>query len=203
MKTICSCFLLLFFVFGAAICFAFNTQDIIAIKKAGFSDEIVLLMTKPTRSLQAKDIIELKKSGIAEDVIKQMILDDLKEPLNRTPTVHTTAIDNRLVADQIINLKKSGVSNETIQKMLDREERERARYSGVTRRIKHADGSESIVYGDLKSVPYPDTKHHYISTSEYLKSLSLSINSDDTLAAEEKKLWENIFQALRLNKDID
>ncbi|MBW2647344.1 MAG: hypothetical protein JRE23_14445 [Deltaproteobacteria bacterium] len=197
MKTICSCFLSLLLTFVATISFAFNTQDMIDLKNAGFSDEIILLMTKPTRSIQPKDVIKLKEAGVTEDVIKQMILDDLKEPISPTST------DDRLIVDQIINLKKSGVSDETIQKMLDREERERARYYGVTRTVKHPDGSESIVYGDLKKEPFPDTKHYYISTSEYLESLSLSINSDGTLTAEEKKLWEGIFGALRLKKDID
>lgn len=203
MKTICSCLLSLFLTFVATISFAFNTQDMIDLKKAGFSDEIILLMTKPTRSIQPKDIIKLKEAGFTEDVIKQMILDDLRKPASPTSTVRTTSTDDRLIVDQIINLKKSGVSDETIQKMLDREERERARYYGVTRTVKHPDGSESIVYGDLKKEPFPDTKHYYISTSEYLESLSLSINSDDTLTAEEQKLWEGIFGALRLHKDID
>lgn len=203
MKTMCSCFLFVSLAFAATISFAFNTQDMIDLKNAGLSDEIILLMTKPTRSLQAKDVIKLKKAGFTEDVIKQMILGDLKDPVSPVPTVSGTSADDRLVIDQIINLKKSGVSDETIQKMLDREERERARYYGVTRMIKHPDGSESKVYGDLKKVPFPDTKHHYLSTSEYLESLSLSINGDETLTAEEKKLWESIFGALRLKKDIE
>ena len=136
-------------------------------------------------------------SSYSEDSKEQEV------PVSPEPTGSATSADDRLVIDQIINLKKSGVSDETIQKMLDREERERARYYGVTRMIKHPDGSESKVYGDLKKAPFPDTEHHYLSTSEYLESLSLSINGDDTLTAEEKKLWESIFGALRLKKDIE
>jgi len=197
MKAMYSSFFFLFFVSVATICFAFSTQDIVELKKAGFSDEVILLMTKPTRSLQAKDIIELKKGGLSEDVIKEIIVEDLIEQPS------AKGADERLVAEEIIKLKKSGVKDKTIQKMLEREERERARYCGVARTVKRSGGSGAIVYGDPRSVPFPDTKHYYISTSEYLKSLSLSINSDDTLTPEEKELWQQIFGALRLRKDID
>jgi hypothetical protein len=197
MKAMYSSFFFLFFVSVATICFAFSTKDTIELKKAGFSDEVILLMTKPTRSLQAKDIIELKKGGLSEDVIKEIIVEDLIEQPS------AKGADERLVVEEIIKLKKSGVKDETIQKMLEREERERARYCGVAQTVKRSDGSGAIVYGDPRNVPFPDTKHYYISTSEYLKSLSLSINSDDTLTPEEKELWQQIFRALRLRKDID
>ncbi len=197
MKNIYSSLFLLFFLSIATTCLAFSTQDIIALKKAGFSEEIILLMTKPTRSLQPKDIIELKKGGLSEGIIKAMILEDLIEQ----PSAE--GVDQRLVVGEIINLKKSGVKDETIQKMLDREERERSRYCGIARTIKRSDGSEVIVYGDPRNVPLPDTRHYHINTSEYLRSLSLSINSDDTLTPDEKELWQQVFRGLRLRKDID
>jgi hypothetical protein len=159
--------------------------------------QLIQLMAKPTRSLQAKDIIELKKGGLSEDAIKKMILEDLIEQPS------AKGADERLVAEEIIKLKKAGVKDETIQKMLEREERERAKYCGVARTVKRSDGSEAIVYGDTKNVPFPDTKHYYINTSEYLKSLSLSINSDESLTPEEKELWQQIIGALRLRKDVD
>jgi hypothetical protein len=189
-------FLFLFF-FIAALSFAFSNQDMIDLKNAGFSDEIILLMTRSTGSLQPKDIIELRKGGLSEKVIKQMILDDQeKQPV-------AGDVSDRLVVEEIIKLKSAGVSDETIQKMLEREERERVRYYGIARTIKHPDGSESIVYGNLQDAPFPDTKHHYIGTSQYLESLSLSINGDDTLSPEEQELWKRIFQGLRLKKDIE
>jgi hypothetical protein len=197
MKGIHSSLFLLFLLSIATTSLAFSTQDIIALKKAGFSEEIIFLMTKPTRSLQAKDIIELKNAGLSENIIRAMILDDLIEQPS------AKGVDERLVAGEIIKLKKSGVKDETIQKMLDREERERARYCGIARTIKRSDSSEAIVYGDPRNVPFPDTRHYYINTSEYLKSLSLSINGDDTLTPEEKGLWEQVFQGLRLRKDIN
>ena len=197
MKAMYSSFFFLFFVSVATICFAFSNQDMIELKKAGFTDEVIRLMTKPTRSLQAKDIIELKKGGLSEDAIKKMILEDLIEQPS------PKGADKRLVAEEILKLKKSGVKDETIQKMLEREERERARHCGIRRTVKHSDGSEAIIYGDPRNVSFPDTKHHYINTSEHLKSLSLSINSDDTLTPEEKELWQQVLGALRLRKDID
>lgn len=192
------CFLLLSFlmVFVPAVGLAFSAQDAVDLKEAGFSDEIISLMMKPTRSVQPKDLIELKKAGVSQEVIKTMILDDLIEQPDNGQ------IAGRLVTEEIINLKKSGVSDETLQKMLDREERERARYYGVARTIKNPDGSESIVYGNLNA-PFPETRHHYIATSEYLKYLSLSLDSDDTLAPAEKALWLGIFNGLRLRKDIN
>jgi hypothetical protein len=197
MKGIYSSFFLLLLLSVATTCLAFSTQDIVALKKAGFSEEIIFLMTKPTRSLQPKDIIELKKGGLSEDLIKAMILEDLVEKPS------AKGVDERLVVGEIIKLKESGVKDETIQKMLDREERERARYCGIARTMKRGDGSEAIVYGDPRNVPLPDTRHYYINTSEYLKSLSLSVNSDNTLTPEEKGLWEQVFRGLRLRKDID
>ena len=196
MRTVSSCALFLFFFFGATLSYPFSNQDMVDLKNAGFSDEIILLMTSSTGSLQPKDIIELKKGGLSEKLIKQMILNDLK----RQPAGEKG--DDRLVVEEIMKLKSAGVGDETIQKMLEREERERARYYGSPRTIRHPDGSESIVYGDPQDMPLPDTKHYYIGTSQYLESLSLSINSDDTLTPEEKGLWKHIFQGLRLKKEI-
>jgi hypothetical protein len=196
MRALCRLLLTLMMVSIPVISSALSTQDIIDLKRAGFSDEIISLMMKPTRSLQAADLIDMKKNGVSDEVIKSMILEDLIEERNAPSS------DRRLVTEQIMRLKTAGVSDETVQKMLDREERERARYYGVARTVRHPDGSISIVYGD-RSAPFPDTKHVYINTSDYLKYLSLTINDDHTLSPMEKDLWNHILDGLRLRKDID
>jgi len=76
---------------------------------------VFMFISKHSFPLITADIIKLKQAGISDDLISLII----KKPL--------------LTVDEIIKLKKAGISDQTIQKMIEREERERARYLGITR----------------------------------------------------------------------
>jgi hypothetical protein len=94
-----------------------------------------------------------------------------------------------LTEDEIGKLKQAGISDQTIQKMIEREERERARYLGITRVQKRADGTEQIVYGSVEPPPWPETEHfHFNTDAKYLNTLFLNIENQD-LTSEEGTAW--------------
>ncbi len=146
---------------------------------------VFIFISKHSFSLITADVIKLKQVGISDDLISLII----KKPL--------------LTVDEIIKLKKAGISDQTIQKMIEREERERARYLGITRVRKRADGTEVIIYGSVEPPPWPETRYYHLNTdSKYLKTLFLNIERDSNLNQEQRRAW-GILKNLRLYKRIN
>lgn len=108
-----------------------------------------------------------------------------------------------LSTSEIAKLKDSGVSDQTIQKMIEREEREKAKYRGITRIQQREDGKEVIIYGSVDPLPPPTTKQYHFNTdATYLRSLFLNIANDECITPEEHKAWD-LIKGLRLYKEIE
>jgi len=111
----------------------------------------LLLPPSPLLSLSSEEVLKLKRAGVTDEVIEALI----EEERASSPFI---------TAEDVIRLKEAGISDGVILRMLEKVERERARYSGVSRVIRREDGKEVIVYGSPSEPPWPETRYHYYST---------------------------------------
>jgi alanine-alpha-ketoisovalerate/valine-pyruvate aminotransferase len=130
--------------FSLFLCFLFTDparaltgQNVVALKKAGVSDQTIQVITQEkvieTAAFSIEDIVAMKKAGVGEETI-QMIIKDGSFLNNSEPIVYgrSTQSVRNISPAEVINLKKNGVSDEVIQSVIeasksdDQLERERA-----------------------------------------------------------------------------
>jgi hypothetical protein len=138
MKRIVITFLNLFLPFlltGAA--WALSSQNVVALKKAGVSDQTIQVIAQEkvieTAAFSVDDIVAMKKAGVGEETLREIIHygSFLK---NSDPVVYgrSTQSVRNISPEEVVNLKKSGVSDEVIQSVIeasksdDQQDRERA-----------------------------------------------------------------------------
>ena len=128
-------FFLCFFLTSAA--WALSSQHVVALKKAGVSDQTIRVIAREkvieTAAFSIEDIVAMKKAGVGEETI-QMIIKDGSFSGNRDPIVYgrSTQSVRNISPEEVINLKKNGVSDGVIQSIIeasksdDQQDRERA-----------------------------------------------------------------------------
>ena len=116
---------------------ALSSQHVVALKKAGVSDQTIQVITREkvieTAAFSIEDIVAMKKAGVGEETI-QMIIKDGSFLTNSEPIVYgrSTQSVRNISPEEVINLKKNGVSDEVIQSTIeasksdDEQDRERA-----------------------------------------------------------------------------
>ena len=116
---------------------ALSGKNVVALKKAGVSDQTIQVIAREkvieTAAFSIEDIIAMKKAGVGERTLQTIIKDG--SFLNNSESVvygqSTQSVRNISPAD-IINLKKNGISDEVIQSVIeaaksdDQQDRERA-----------------------------------------------------------------------------
>ena len=138
MKRIAIPFISLFLCFLlTGLAWALSGQNVVALKKAGVSDQTIQVITREkvieTAAFSIEDIVAMKKAGVGEKTI-QMIIKDGSFLNNSEPIVYgrSTQSVRNISPEEVINLKKNGVSDEVIQSVIeasksdDQQERERA-----------------------------------------------------------------------------
>ena len=112
-------------------------QNVVALKKAGVSDQTIQVITQEkvieTAAFSIEDIVAMKKAGVGEQTI-QMIIKDGSFLDNREPIVYgrSTQSVRSISPEEVINLKRNGISDEVIQSIIeasksdDQQDRERA-----------------------------------------------------------------------------
>ncbi len=110
----------LFSFVAVTVVHCLDGKDIIALKKAGISDETIHSMikekTKETCAFSVQEIIDLKKAGLSDKTI-QLLINDASFMRDTEPIVYGNDIRpiKFTTANDIIKLKKAGVSDETIR----------------------------------------------------------------------------------------
>ena len=119
------------------LAWALSGKHVVALKKAGVSDETIRVIAQEkvieTAAFSIDDIVTMKKAGMGEQTLQMIIKDGsfLKENENVVYGQSTQGIRHISPAD-IVYLKKNGVSDEVIQSVIDasksddQQERERA-----------------------------------------------------------------------------
>jgi alanine-alpha-ketoisovalerate/valine-pyruvate aminotransferase len=138
MKRIAITFFNLFLCFLlTSLAWALSGQNVVALKKAGVSDQTIQVITREkvieTAAFSIEDIVAMKKAGVGEETI-QMIIKDGSFLNNSEPIVYgrSTQSVRNISPEEVINLKKNGVSDAVIQSVIeasksdDQQERERA-----------------------------------------------------------------------------
>jgi hypothetical protein len=138
MKRIAITFFSLFLCFLlTSLVWALSGQNVVALKKAGVSDQTIQVITQEkvieTAAFSIEDIVAMKKAGVGEETI-QMIIKDGSFLNNSEPIVYgrSTQSVRNISPEEVINLKKNGVSDAVIQSVIeasksdDQQERERA-----------------------------------------------------------------------------
>ena len=138
MKRIAVTFFSLFLFFLLTnLAWTLSGQNVVALKKAGVSDQTIQVITQEkvieTAAFSIEDIVAMKKAGVGEQTI-QMIIKDGSFLGNREPIVYgrSTQSVRNISPEEVINLKKNGVSDEVIQSIIEasksdeQEDRERA-----------------------------------------------------------------------------
>ena len=116
---------------------ALSSKHVVALKKAGVSDQTIQVITREkvieTAAFSIDDIVAMKKAGVGEETIR-MIIKDGSFLTDSEPIVYgrSTQSVRNISPEEVINLKKNGVSDEVIQSVIeasksdDQQERERA-----------------------------------------------------------------------------
>ena len=116
---------------------ALSSQNVVALKKAGVSDQTIQVITREkvieTAAFSIEDIVAMKKAGVGEETIL-MIIKDGSFLRNSEPIVYgrSTQSVRNISPDEVINLKRNEVSDEVIQSVIeasksdDQQDRERA-----------------------------------------------------------------------------
>ena len=116
---------------------ALSSQHVVALKKAGVSDQTIQVITREkvieTAAFSIEDIVAMKKAGVGEETI-QMIIKDGSFLTNSEPIVYgrSTQSVRNISPEEVINLKNNGISDEVIQSVIeasksdDQQDRERA-----------------------------------------------------------------------------
>jgi len=89
-----------------------------------------------------------------------------------------------LTLEDVIKLKERGISDDLILMMLQRAERERSRFAGVTRVIRRGDGQEIIVYGAPSEPPWPEVGYYYVGPDGKVFLFS------EPPEGEERRAWD-------------
>jgi len=138
MKRIAITFFNLFLcVFLTNSAWALSSQNVVALKKAGVSDQTIQVITQEkvieTAAFSIEDIVAMKRAGVGEETIR-LIIKDGSFLNNSEPIVYgrSTQSVRNISPEEVINLKKNGVSDEVIQSVIeasksdDQQDRERA-----------------------------------------------------------------------------
>lgn len=116
---------------------ALSGKHVVALKKAGVSDQTIQVITQEkvieTAAFSIEDIVAMKKAGVGEETI-QMIIKDGSFLNNSEPIVYgrSTQSVRNISPEEVINLKNNGISDKVIQSVIeasksdDQQERERA-----------------------------------------------------------------------------
>ncbi len=131
----------------------------------------------------------MRKGGILALSLLSLLLPPFPSPSFSTdlpPEIREALKDagGLISPKDITELKERGVSDDVILRMLDRAERERARYSGITHVRKRADGQEVIVYGSPDEPPWPDTGYYYVGPKGEVYVFR------DVPRGEEREAWD-------------
>ena len=121
----------------ASAAWSLSSQNVVALKKAGVSDQTIRVITQEkaieTAAFSIEDIVAMKKAGVGEETIR-MIIRDGSFLKNSEPIVYgrSTQSVRNISPEEVITLKKNGVSDEVIQSIIeasksdDQQDRERA-----------------------------------------------------------------------------
>jgi len=114
----------LFFVHGfTAPAFSLDTADIVRLKKAGLSDQVLQTVMDEkvieTCAFSVDEIIELKKAGMSNETIDSIIKKG-SFTKNNQPIVYGTETKSikSLTPGDLIELKKAGISDEVLNSIV-------------------------------------------------------------------------------------
>ena len=128
--------------------FAFTSQEIVSLKQAGISEEIITLMVEKhsdvTGSLSIQDALALKAGGVGDRVLRSL--------LSTTP--QEGSLQKFLPVEGILRLKAAGVGDDLLRYIIDKvSEMNQDEGKGVSRIIVDPSGRRTIVYGDAEPSP--------------------------------------------------
>ncbi|MBI3013465.1 MAG: hypothetical protein HYY65_00035 [Candidatus Tectomicrobia bacterium] len=153
---------------------SFTAQEIVSLKRAGISEEVIALMVEKRSDvmglLSAQDALTLRAGGVGDPVLRALL----------SPTRQGGSLQKFLPVEGIVRLKEAGVGDDLLRYILDRYlEMSREEEAGVSRVIVDQSGRRVIVYGDREPSPRLKELEEKLKESrawELLKTMGLIVD---------------------------
>jgi len=158
----------------AAPAASFTAQEIVSLKQAGISDEVISLMVEKRSDvvglLSAQEALTLKASGVGDPVLRALL----------STTRQGGSLQKFLPVEGIVRLKEAGVGDDLLRYILEKYlEMSREEEAGVSRVTVDPSGRRVIVYGDREPPPRMKELEEKLKESrawELLKTMGLIVN---------------------------